>query len=120
MLHFGFNNYFVFSDPKYRSENQSRIEKVRGWLTAYPMCNVEIVGFADHVGSYHFNQWLGNLRAKQVYEILAKDTAIKNQLLIVAPYTSAGKDFSEGKLPGKENWQDRKVVFVAVSATSKD
>lgn len=107
---------FGYNESNVTPENLPAIHVIETWMENHPSCKISIEGYASIEGSRHYNDGLGQDRARHVYDILAKNKDIADRLV---RYLSAGKEFATHFAHNRSlNGDDRKVIFAIRTITS--
>ncbi len=91
--------YFDFNKATPIENSTAAIDVVLTYLRKNPSANLDILGYADQVGSSEYNEKLSNLRANNVKTILEKAGIASSRLNVVAQGadTSIQKDSEEAR-----------------------
>ncbi len=102
---------FGFNESNVKNEYRASIKLIATWLENHPACKVQAEGHASTEGTFAYNASLARLRAKAVYDILAEDKNIQDQLV---QFVSLSKD----KAFSERNPADRKVILRVIGSSS--
>ncbi|WP_264535545.1 OmpA family protein [Flavobacterium sp. N1736] len=91
--------YFDFNKATPIENSTAALDVVLTYLRKNPSANLDILGYADQVGSSEYNEKLSNLRANNVKTILEKAGIASSRLNVVAQGadTSIQKDSEEAR-----------------------
>lgn len=91
--------YFDFNKATPIENSTAAIDAVLTYLRKNPSANLDIIGYADQVGSSEYNEKLSNKRAENVKTILEKAGISSSRLNVVAggADTSIQKDSEEAR-----------------------
>ncbi|WP_281231409.1 OmpA family protein [Flavobacterium gelatinilyticum] len=91
--------YFDFNKATPIENSTAAIDAVLTYLRKNPSANLDIIGYADQVGSSEYNEKLSNKRAQNVKTILEKAGISSSRLNVVAggADTSIQKDSEEAR-----------------------
>jgi len=104
--------YFEFNRSEVKPEYRENIRTMADWLKGHSAtCKVQVQGHASKEASEHYNDPLGNDRARAVYNLLLAYGAPQSAML---EHASLGKDFPKGEFE-KEN---RRVILVVQGPSS--
>jgi len=99
--------YFDFNKATPIENSTAAIDVILTYLRKNPAASMDIIGYADQVGSSEYNEKLSNLRAGNIKTIFEKAGIASSRLNIV----SAGADKSIQKDSEEANRLARRVTF---------
>lgn len=99
--------YFDFNKSTPIENSTAAIDAVLTYLRKNPSANLDIIGYADQVGSAQYNEKLSNLRATNVKTILEQAGISSSRLNVI----SAGADTSIDKNSDEARRLARRVTF---------
>lgn len=103
-----FSVYFDFNKSTPIENSTAAIDVVLNYLRKKPSASLDILGFADQIGSSEYNEKLSNLRANNVKAIFEKAGIKSSRLNVIAH----GADASIQKDPEEARRLARRVTFV--------
>jgi outer membrane protein OmpA-like peptidoglycan-associated protein len=107
----GLTIYFAFNDSKVDPKYRDSIQAMASWLKSHPTCKVQVQGHASKEASDHFNDALGDDRARAVYNQLMADGIPPSDMI---EHVSLGKYFPKGEYEP----ENRRVILVVQGPAS--